>query len=239
MENNIKVLRKTSKQYPFQFLTDIFRNVDKETQEKTGDKYWTWSEQYDNWIDIIQPLLRSSSDNSLLQIRFVEFNRILLWIQTCVYCGQYYSALRELRFLLEFILKAYYVDKKYPNYDIELKIEKEKWTYGNRLIKQLDVEEKTKTELKILYSDLSEYTHPSKKELAEMLKGEYSIHLTFSFNETMFNKCRVLTNKVVDSIFFIILNRYRNMILEFENNELLIKSLKELDCNLTLEILNK
>jgi len=219
---------------PFEFLYKIFRNVESETRAKTGDRYFVWSEHYDNWIDIIQPLLKIAPRNSLLIIRFVEFNRIMLWIQNCVYCGQYYSALRELRFLLEFILKALYLDQKYQNEKIESRIQEEEQLQGRRLISKLDLSDEQKNKLKSLYGRLSEYTHPTKKELAQLLAGKVDIHTTFAFNEAMFNKCVENTNEVVDSIFFIILDQFHEPIKGIKNNNTLIASFKKLGYKLTL-----
>ncbi len=233
--------RKELSESPFEFLYKIFNAVEKETRESVGDRYFTWSEHYNSWIDIIQPLLKLASlSNSLVIIRFIEFNKILFWIQNCVYCGQYYSTLRELRFLLEFMIKAYYLDNLYPDKTIEFKIDKDKRKrlIGRKLIGKLDFSQNIKNKLNDLYDQLSAYTHPSKDELAQLMNGKVELHTTFSFNEIMFNKCVELTKKVVDSTFFIVLHRFPKVIPTIRNNDLLIKSLQDSECDLTLNYIN-
>jgi len=234
--SDIEPIKRELSESPFKFLYKIFEGVEKETKNSVGDRYFIWSEHYDNWIDLVQPLLKRPSSGSLLIIRFMEFNRIMLWVQTCVYCGQYYSALRELRFLLEFIMKAYYLDKTHPEDTIEFKIEKdkEKKLYGSQLIKKLDFVPYVKDELLKLYAELCGYTHPSKEELAQLLAGKVDIHTTFAFNESMFNKCAELTNKVYDLVFFIVLNKFPEISQNIKNNSLLIKSFEKLDAKFTL-----
>lgn len=234
--SDIELIKRELSESPFKFLYEIFENVEKETKNSVGNRYFIWSKHYDNWIDIIQLFQNRSSSDSLLIIRFIEFNRIMFWIQTCVYCGQYYSTLRELRFLLEFIMKAYYLDKTYPENTIEFKMEKdkEKKLIGGRLIEKLDFASDVKYRLFNLYGELSGYIHPSKEELAQFLAGKVDIHITFAFNEDMFNKCVDLTNKVYDMIFYIMLNRFPEISQNIKNNNSLIKSLKELDAKFTL-----
>lgn len=229
------------KEEPFEFLWGILKGVQKETKESIGNDYYNWSEHYNNWIDIIKPLIKNSKSfgNSLLGIRFLEFNKILLWIQMCVHCGQYYSALRELRFLLEFTLKAYYLDKKYPNSSIEEKINIEKRRlFGSKLIKKLDLLDENKNQLIRLYDELSAYTHPTKEELKPILSEDVGSRVTFAFDEDFFNKCKEFTNKVVDVVFFIILKEYNEVISELKKDDKLLTSLKELECELTINHLN-
>ena len=156
----------------------------------------------------------------------------------CVHCSQYYSALRELRFLLEFILKAYYLDKKYPRSIIEFKIQDGKRLIVRRLIDELDLSNDIKSRLKSLYRELSEYTHPTKEELSPILSGNVGTRVTFAFDEDFFNKCKEFTNKVVDVVFFIILKEYNDVISELKKDDKLLTSLKVLRYELTSNYLN-
>ena len=240
MLNKTLKMSEEIKEDPFEFLWNILKEVQKETKGRVGDNYYNWSEHYNNWIDIIRPIIRSSPSfgNSLLGVRFLEFNKIILWIQMCIHCGQYYSALRELRFLLEFILKAYYLDKKYPNSTTEFKIQNEERLIGRRLIDELDLPNEHRSKLKILYKELSEYTHPTKEELSPILSGDVGARVTFAFDKDFFNKCKEFTNKVVDVVFFIIIKEYNNIINELKKDNKLLTSLKELKCELTINCLN-
>lgn len=247
-KEEIKPLKKVMKDEPFKFLLDIYKEVEKETYEKTEKEYFTWTEHYNTWIDIIQPILiKLPPQNSLLIFRFMEFNKNLLWIQTCVFCGQYYPAIRELRYALESVLKAYYLDKRYPNSEVKFKVEKgdelrnkkNRRLIGGTLINELNFDGNHKSKLNGLYHELCKYAHPTKDEFKYALSGEMDLYMTFSFNQTLFNKCVELTNKVTDVIFFVTFCRFPSIIPEIKNDKILKESLKELNCNLSLNFLKK
>lgn len=239
MPTEFELVKKQINESPFEFLYEIFKDVEKETKAKVGNKYFLWSEHYDNWIELIQPLLRIKPIDSLLIVRFIEFNKIMLWIQNCVYCGQYYSALRELRFLLEFTMKAHYLDGKYPRDTMESKIRKEQKLIGSKLIRKLSISAGHKQEFKVLYGKLSEYTHPTKEELAQLMAGDVGLHTTFTFNESMFNTCAGLTNRTVDSVFFIVLNKFPEVVNNIKNKDQLIQSLQQCECKFALECIQQ
>lgn len=189
--------------YPkeFEFLDKIYKEVHKETKEKTEKDYFTWSECINDWIDRLKPIPREKYNWTLL--RFTQFSNIMFWIQTCVFYGQYYSALRELRFMLEFMIKAYYLDIKYADLSMEDKLEKDnKKLNGTTLIKATNLSSEKKGELCNIYTELCGYTHPSKDELARF-NVNTAMYFTPSYDEIMFETCVRLTNQVVKNVFYL------------------------------------
>jgi hypothetical protein len=141
-----------SKKDPLKFLKDILTDVEKETKHEVKDRLYTWIYQYDNWIDIVIPIIKNISReeqfNSMVIFRLMELQKVLLWLQICASYGAYYQLIRELRYLFESMLKAYYIDKNYPEKTTIEKLEilkglEEKF-YGIKIIKQLDLSNEDK-----------------------------------------------------------------------------------------------
>jgi len=228
----------------FAFLKDELEKVGEETKDKVGDKYYTWSEHYNNWINIIQPLLQDASEfekfNSLVIFRLMELQKQLLWILISVLYGEYHQAIRELRYVLDSMFQAFYLDKEHPDADIYCKLEIikeiEREAYGGRLIDKLDL--KYKAKLKELYSTLSKYVHSSYEELEPTIKGgKVSYRVTFTFDKDLFNKCADFTNKVMDVIYFVVFNRFPQLCAKVQCDAMTINSLKRFKCELSLKYL--
>jgi len=156
----------------FKFLRDIQDEVGKRTQANVGKRIYIWSDHYNNWIDIIQPILNSTSkeeqENSMVILRLIELNNQLFWILTnVIYNAAYHQVIRELRFILDSMMQAYYLDIEHPDADIYCKLEIvkeiEKEAFGTRLIERLPIQHKDR--IKQLYSLLSKYSHSSYEEL--------------------------------------------------------------------------
>jgi len=227
----------------FAFLKDELERVGEETRDKVGDKYYTWSGHYNNWINITQPLLQEVSEfekiNSLVIFRLIELQKQLLWIRTSVLYGQYHHAIRELRYVLDSMFQAFYLDKEYPDDDIYYKLEiikKKDRLYGGKLIRKLDLNNKGK--LKELYSTLSKYVHSSYEELEPTIKGgKVAFRVTFAFDEDLFNKCADFTNKVMDVIYFVVFNRFPQLCAKVQRDAMTINLLKRFKCELSLKYL--
>lgn len=227
---------------PFRFLRDIQNDVAKETRSKVGKRIAVWSEHYVIWIDMIKPILKATSReeqlNSMLMTRLLELNNELLWIlSNIIYHGAYHQVIRELRFVLDSMMQAYYLDTEHPEVDIFCKLEIikeiEKWAYGARLIERLALPHKD--QIRQLYSSLSKYSHSSYKELEiSIRRGKVDFRVTPSFDEELFSLCERLTHQVMDAIYLVVLNQFPNLCESLSSDKILMVNLKNFGCQLTL-----
>ena len=134
------------------------------------------------------------------------------------------------------------MDKKHFDTEIGGKLEIireiEKSLYGSRLIDRTGLENKNK--LKERYSELSKYTHSSYEELKRPIKeGKADSRIVFTYDRELFEKCYSFTNKVLDSILFILMSFEESITKKITEDELLTSFLKETNCELSLDLLNK
>lgn len=228
------------------FLKKYFDEVEEETKQKVGIRFSDWSEHYNNWIDFARPVHKTTSkseqNNSITIFRLVEMGNIILWVWFSVIWGRYHTAIRELRYIFESFLQAYYLDMEYPTSDIVCKLEilKEidRELIGNRLIDRLNL--KHKDELKKLYQELSKYIHSSYEELKPVItEGKVASRITFAFDQDLFDKSEELTNRVADAVYFLILNGFPQIKDLLRKDEMILRSLNEFNCNLTLQFLRE
>lgn len=115
-------------------------------------------------------------------IRLLEIERLLLEYRILDRACSYYSICRQLRFMMESIVQAYYVDMEYPKLDLQGKIrilkrmKKAKNAIGGSLFREMDLNKRIKIEshdgkeidltrlIKTLYRELSDTVHPDYKD---------------------------------------------------------------------------
>ena len=230
----------------FDGLIERARKIRKETEEEIPEEdYSTWVEHYNIWIELSGPFMSSISEfdkfNGLLFFRFVELMKHLFGLHFSVLSGNYHQSIRELRYILESALQAYYIDREHPEATMRCKLEIIKEIdklIGGRLIDRTDLEHKK--ELKVLYSDLSKYVHSSYEELRPTIeKGEGDYRVTLAFNKELFYKCMVITNRVMDIFYFMMLSLYPKIIPTIRENQLLLRSLTESKCILSVKFIEK
>lgn len=228
-----------------ELLLKMQEEIRNETREKVGDRITAWNEHYNNWIDLLGPVIldttKEESENSMVILRFIQLNKEIPWLLKNTIEGDYHQVIRELRFILDSIMQAYYLDVEHWESDIDCKLEIvkeiEKDAYGSRLIDKLSINHKEK--IKELYSTLSKYNHSSYKELESILRGgKINLLMSSSFDEALFTHCEVLTHKVMDVVYVIILNRFPQTKNTIKENHLLLQSLEESKCIITLDYLN-
>lgn len=164
--------------------------------------------------DYIKQLPSSLIDNRrdlLLALRFNELFNIYYWIMTCVKFGFYETAIRELRYTIDIILQAVYIDKVHHSVDINSKLmiqeALEKWRgfMGPKLAQKIRL--RYQDEIQGVYSELSEYVHGSIHELRpkiNQVKQFDSLALGLRkprFNHQMQDKALELSQKTQDLIF--------------------------------------
>lgn len=207
----------------------------------TNSEFYTWMEHYDDWIRVMRPLIKLLSDfdkfNSMVFFRFIETQRTLMWIYICVLFGAYHSAIRELRYLLESMMQAYYLDREHASADMGCKLEIIKEIDRERFSALIDrIEISQKQRIKALYSELSKYVHSTYNELRPTIEeGKVQSRVTFGFESDLFKKCVEMTNKVMDMIYCITLQRFPQAIREIESRELTLESFMNHGCTITLD----
>lgn len=224
-----------------ELLSKIQRKIRKETKQKVGDRITAWVEHYNNWIDLIGPVIidtaKIESENSMVTLRFIQLNKAIPWLLQNTVDGNYHQVIRELRFILDSMLQASYIDNEHQESDIQCKLEIvkeiERDAFGGRLIDKLSITHKEK--IKELYYVLSKYTHSTYKELEPILRrGKVDLMISPSFDEELFNQCEMLTHNVMDVVYVLLLNRFSQLKNTIKENELLVKSLEDSRCEMTL-----
>ena len=148
----------------------------KEIIEKTEDDATSVFKDIDNVLNEIRDHIRGIDqtvfcrrNDLLIAIRLVEAFRIFNWIKVCLTCGSYQSIFRELRFMLDGIAQACYIDLNHMEASLECKLEVYKALgeiggfIGSSLFDRIKGL-KEKQEIKELYSELSRFVHPSIEE---------------------------------------------------------------------------
>ena len=144
--------------------------------EQTNDYAPTALNEIDTILNNIRSHIRgideeifSRRNELLIAIRLVEAFRIFSWIKICLACGSYQSVFRELRFMLDGVAQACYIDINHFDASLSSKLEVYKALgdmggfIGSTLFDRLKRFEK-KQALKDLYIELSRFVHPSIEE---------------------------------------------------------------------------
>ncbi|MFC1836714.1 hypothetical protein ACFL2Q_18650 [Thermodesulfobacteriota bacterium] len=115
----------------------------------------------------------------LIAIRLVEAFRIFKWIKVCLACGSYQSVFRELRFMLDAIAQACYIDLNHVDVPLSCKLEVFKALgenggfIGSRLFERISGFQE-KRRLIDLYKQLSRFVHPSIEESRKRIESRGS-----------------------------------------------------------------
>lgn len=243
--NFLRRLRRILHGDPIKYFKDNFSAVEKETRKKeTDEEAFLWLNQYNTWIDILAKttvdVSKEDSGNSMLILRLLELQKTLIWLQFSALYGSYRPLMRELRFVLESFLQAYYLDTKCPDIKIEEKFkildEHEMELFGVKLRKKVKLE--NINEITKFYHLLSKYEHGSAIELkTAIIDGNVDERIFFTYNRELFSECKDLTNKIIDIAFYLVLLRYPNAIPILAKDEMTIYWLKELKSDFTLQLL--
>jgi len=150
-------------------------------------------------------------ESSLTFFRLISYYKQFKWIGDCISQNAYHQVIRELRFILDSIIQAYYVDKRHPASDMQCKLEIVKeieYLYGSDLIDKTDLSHKH--HLKKLYGELCKYVHSSYKELlSSRPKDPKKIAgLEFEPDPDMMKLCLSFVNRTIDVVFFVVLSLY-------------------------------
>ena len=165
----------------------------------------------DIWYHISQlnPKLLLKRDELFIAIRLTECMRLFSWIKICLIFGSYQTIFRELRFMIDSMVQAYYIDINHFKASFESKLEvfKALSEYRNFIGSQLIDRTKlgNKEKLKKLYKELSDFVHPSYNECIDMIRTSNNqvnlSELTLNvFNKKLLLKCIAKSKDVCNEI---------------------------------------
>lgn len=185
-----------------------------------------------NWLDIIG-WINSNYDRkeqkNIVSFQFQGLFKEIYWLQFLFHNGNYPVIYRNLRYILELICQAYYVDTEYPNLSLDEQIEKTKETeekvYGWNLVKSVlrkifnSNESSIRLKFKPSWDYLNKHVHPSAKQMDIVAKEDFSSLVIDSFNEKLARNALRDTSEVFDIIDMIIFKKYpriRDLALQYE-----------------------
>lgn len=188
--------------------------------------------------------------NSMVFIRLQETQRLLIEYRILDRLCAYYSIFRQLRFMLESVLQAYYIDKEYPEVNLQGKLsilkqmKRDKKAIGKPLLEMTNLNSHVKQKINGLYKELSDAVHPDYKDYLPFTKAQTRKDVYFEWisrwalvpNPKLAQLCLQKLNQVMDIIYLLIFDT-------FGGNALIVfKDIKEVlsraECNLSLKFID-
>lgn len=174
-----------------------------------------------NWINITNWIMSKYSRREQINIIFIQFQRLfkeIYWLQFLFHNANYPVIYRNLRYILEMMAQARYIDREYAGLTLDEQIEKimvaEERVYGWKLIKAvlhplLDLDEKDfEGRFKPTWIYLNKHIHPSAKQMDIIIKEDVSSFVTDSFNENLAKDALKVVDEIFDLIYVIVLKKF-------------------------------
>lgn len=233
-------------------LLEGFQDTVKKSKEECGDKL----EEIRQLTFIINIFFKSFTESfslgkeyrvkvgsSLALMCLIELVRVSGHIIFFSFNGLYRNAFDNIRYALESIVQALYIDNRHPKTPLETKIEilkevEDKREYhAVRLIDELEIDHKDK--LKKEYRKLSRIIHPSHKQIIatlDDLKGHKGVPVTIDCEEIS----RIYDSMIgmYDIFFFLFVTYFPEVKDALKKNPDFIKSIKVYNLTLLSRVLN-
>lgn len=177
--------------------------------------------QGNNWIDIISWIISKYSREEQMNISFIQFVRLfkeIYWLQFLFHTANYPLICRNLRYILEMISQAYYIEREYPGLTLDEQIEKmmemEEKIYGWGIIKTIlpsilnSNEEGFKDKFKPTWNYLNKHVHSSAKQMNVVIEEDFSSFVTDSFNENLAKDTLKLVDEIFDLIYVMVFEKF-------------------------------
>ena len=174
-----------------------------------------------NWIDIVRWISSKYDKEEQMNIVIFQFNRLfkeIYWLQFLFHYGNYPLIYRNLRYILELICQAYYIDSKYHSLSLDEQIKKinemEEKVYGWALVKTVlcDIlnsdEQYIRSNFKPLWNYLNKRVHPSGKQMDIVATEDFSSLVTDSFNENLARDTLRATDEIFDIVNMTLFKRF-------------------------------
>jgi hypothetical protein len=208
-------------------LYEQWREIRKETIERLGGKEALKIIDFhaNNWIDIVKWISSEYKREEQMNIIVFQFSRLfkeVYWLQFLFHTGNYPTAYRNLRYILEMICQAYYVDSKHPTLSLDEQLEKTKdlekrvraWDIVSGTLKKVlnKTDAEVRAGFKPLWDDLNRYAHPSVRQMDLVAEKDFAALVTDSFSEPLAGELLGVTDKVFDIAYAVVLTRFPKVI---------------------------
>ncbi len=225
------------------YVFDEHQEVLMKTFSELQDSCTDWNEIHNHWIDLNKAITEVYDldylSTQLLMDRYLELFRNLRWVTTSVFSGAYDSAMRDLRFILEDICQAVYIDRDFQYLSIKEKYRKTEGPErlrGSRLISKLRLNDTQLETIKGLYNELNDYIHPSHKFLMESLSDP---RVVFFYSRLWYEDVHSLHTRVGDTVFCLVLSQFPKASSIFFDRPYVKSSLEEMSMDFTLSMEGK
>lgn len=180
--------------------------------------------------------------SSLALLGLVELWRISGQIAFFAYNGLYRHAFNDIRYALELIIQALYIDHRHPQTSLDTKIEILKEVEGKleyraiRLIGELEIDHKEKLQQE--YKKLSRIIHPTHEQiiatLEDVKKGK-GVPVSINCEEVskIFDSLKIM----YDTFFFLFINHFPELQEVLKKNSEFVKDIKKYNLTLLSKLL--
>jgi len=208
-------------------LYEHLKSVREETITHLGDKdaLHIVDLHANNWIKIVGWISSNYDKEEQMNIVIFQFHRLfkeIYWLQLLFHYGNYPVIYRNLRYILELICQAYYIDSNYPSSSLDEQIRKttevEEKFYGWTLVKTVlgDIlnsdEQYIQSKFKQLWNYLNKHVHPSVKQMDIVVTEDFSSLVTDSFNANLARDTLRATDEIFDIVNMIIFKKFPRII---------------------------
>ncbi len=185
-----------------------------------------------NWIDIVRWVSSTYERQDQMNIVTFQFSRLfkeIYLLQFLFLAGNYSTVYRNLRWILELITQAYYVDAKYPTLSLDEQIEKtmeiEDNVFGWNIVSSTLVKVLNRRGQQIqavfgpLWKELNRHAHPSARQMGLIAMEDFSALVTDSFHENMAKELLVAIDRIFDIVYSVVLKRFpraKSLVREYE-----------------------
>jgi len=204
-------------------LYEHWKQIRRETVRQLGEREALKIIDFhaNNWIDVVRWVSSEYKREKQMNIVIFQFSRLfkeIYWLQFLFHTGNYSTAYRNLRYILEMICQASYIERKYPALTLDEQIEKtreiEESVFGWNIVNSALCKVLKKTEEEILasfrplWNNLNKYAHPSAIQMDLVAKEDFSALVTDSFNENLAKVLLEATDKVFDIVYAVVLKKF-------------------------------
>ena len=174
-----------------------------------------------NWIDITRWIGSKYERGEQMNIVSFQFSRCfkeIYWLQFLFQTGNYSTGYRNLRYVLEMMSQAYYVDAKYPDLGLDdqfaraREIEEHIWGWnivkGALSLALSKRDSEVRACFKPLWNELNRYVHPSVALLDSIALQDFSSLVTDSFSRNLAIDFLHITDRVFDVTYAVVLKKF-------------------------------
>jgi len=174
-DNQLKSMPKSDKS-TFSKMFEVFEKCCEESNRKCSSETKTLRNfVYDSTGILSHAMAREKYFATLMEMRIVEVNLLMIQIVFLSLSGMYRSAFHNIRYILESVVQSVYIDSRHKNSSLRTKIEILKEVEDKRDYRVPNLISKLenlghKEDLAVQYKRLSQMIHPSHRSVIEVLQ---------------------------------------------------------------------